>query len=75
MEYAHIMRDAILTTILAICAERVVNKLKKWWYKEEDINIKDIHIDFIPERTEDERILITQAGHNPKVFKYFSDVE
>jgi len=75
MEYAHIMRDAALTTVLAICAERFVNKLKKWRCSEEDITINDLHMDFIPEETEDETILITQAGHNPKVFKYFSDVE
>ena len=75
MEYAHIIRDAILTTVLAVCAERFVNKFKKWWYSEEDITINDLHIDFIPEKIEDETMLITQAGHNPKVFKYFSDVE
>ena len=50
MEYVHIMRDAILTTVLAVCAERFVNKFKKWWYSVEDININDIHIDFILEK-------------------------
>ncbi len=39
MEYGSIKRDALLTTVLAICAERVVNKIKKWWYREEDIDI------------------------------------
>ena len=75
MDITIIVRDAILTSVLAVCAERVINKCKKWWYREEDIDINNIHIDFIPERTEDETILITQTGHHPKVFKYFSDVE
>ncbi len=28
MEYGSIIRDALLTTVLAICAKRVVNKIK-----------------------------------------------
>ena len=75
MDITVIIRDAILTSVLAVCAERIINKFKKWRYSEEDIDINDYHINFIPERTEDETILITQTGHHPKVFIYFSDVE
>ena len=75
MDITIIIRDAILTSVLAVCAERVINNFEKWCYSEEDIDINDYHINFIPERTEDETILITQTGHHPKVFKYFSDVE
>ena len=75
MDVVNLIRDLIITTVLAVCAERIINRIKKWWYSEEDIAINDLHIDFIPEKTEDETILITQVGHNPKVFEYFSDVE
>ena len=74
MTVAKIIRDTVLTTILAICAERVINKFKKWWYSSEDIDVNNIHIDIIPERVEDETVLITQVAHHPKVYKYFSDV-
>ena len=74
MEYGTIIRDALLTTVLAICAERVVNKIKKCWYREVDVDINDIKINFIPETTDEEKILIIRKGHKPEIFKYFSDV-
>ena len=74
MEYGTIIRDALLTTVLAICAERVVNKIKNWWYREEDIDINDIHIDFIPQTENDEHVIVTRKGKHPEIFKYFSDV-
>lgn len=75
MEISNLIRDSIITTILALCAERVVNRIKKWWYKEEDIDINNVHIDFIPQSTNDEKIIVTRKGKNPEIFKYFSDVK
>ena len=74
MDISIIVRDAILTSVLALCAERVVIRIKKWWYSEEDITIDNIHIDFIPQTTEDEKMIITRKGKSPEIFKYFSDV-
>ncbi len=75
MDVVNLIRDSIITVVLALCAERVVNKFKNWWYKEEDIDINDVHIDFIPQTTNDETIIVTRKGKNPEVFKYFSDVK
>jgi len=74
MDISSIVRDSILTTILAICAERIVNKIKRWWYREEDIDINNIHIDFIPQTENDEHVIVTRKGKHPEIFKYFSDV-
>ncbi len=74
MDIPSIVRDSILTTILALCAERVITRIKKWWYSEEDIDINNIHIDFIPQTTDDEQVIVTRKGKNPEIFKYFSDV-
>ena len=74
MDISSIVRDSVLTTILAICAERVVNKIKRWWYREEDIDINNIHIDFIPQTENDEHVIVTRKGKHPEIFKYFSDV-
>ena len=74
MDIPTIIRDSILTTVLALCAERVVSRIKKWWYREEDIDINNVHIDFIPQTTEDEALIITRKGKTPEIFKFFSDV-
>lgn len=74
MEFSNILRDVFIATVLAVFAERVVNRVKKWWYIEEDVNINDLHFEFIPE-IEEGTGLIKQTRRNPKVFKYFSDVE
>ena len=75
MDVINLIRDSVITVVLALCAERVVNKIKNWWYKEEDIDINDVHINFIPQTTHDETIIVTRKGKNPEVFKYFSDVK
>jgi len=74
MDIPSSVRDSILTTVLALCAERVITRTKKWWYSKEDINIDSIHIDFIPQTTNDEQVIVTRKGKNPEIFKYFSDV-
>ena len=48
------MRDSIITTVLVVCAEKNT-RITNWWYKEEDIDINDVHIDFIPQSTNDEK--------------------
>lgn len=75
MDISNLIRDSVITAVLAICAERVINRVKKWWYKKEDIDINDVHIDFVPQITEEEKIIVTRKGKNPEVFKYFSDVK
>ena len=74
MDIQSIVRDSILTTVLALCAERVITRIKKWWYREEDIDINNIHIDFIPQTENDEHVIVTRKGKHPEIFKYFSDV-
>ena len=74
MDISTIVRDSILTIILALRAERVITRIKKWWYREEDIDINNIHIDFIPQTKNDEHVIVTRKGKHPEIFKYFSDV-
>jgi len=75
IHYIEIVRDALVATSVGICGENIYRKVKNWYYHKEDININNIHIDFIPQTTEDEQMIITRKGKNPEVFKYFSDVE
>ena len=75
IHYIEIVRDALVATSVGICGEKIYRKVKNWYDHKEDIKINDIHIDFIPQTTEDEQMIITRKGKNPEVFKYFSDVE
>lgn len=74
MDITNLIRDSVITVVLGLCAERIINKFKNWWYSEEDININNLHIDFIPQTTEEERMIITRKGKNPEIFKYLSNV-
>ena len=74
-DWPNLIRDSLITSVLAICAERIVNKIKNWYYSERDIKINDVHIDFIPQTTEEETMIITERNHNPKIFKFYSNVK
>lgn len=65
----------VVLLIIGICAKSVYCNFYRWYHKEEDININDLHIDFVPETTDEEKIIVTRKGKNPEVFKYFSDVK
>jgi len=39
------------------------------------VRIDDINIEFIPQTTEEETILVNEKNHKPKVFKFYSHVE
>ena len=71
MDIANLVRDSIITTILALCAERFINRVKKWWYSEEDIQFNNVRIDFMPEYQEDEKMIITRKGKIPKFSNIF----
>ena len=75
MGFPNVLRDVVLTTVLTICVERVFTKFKHWWYHKQNVDIDHVHIDFVPERTEDETVIITTKNHNPKLFKYLTVVK
>jgi H2-forming N5,N10-methylenetetrahydromethanopterin dehydrogenase-like enzyme len=70
-----IARDALVATSVGICGKKLYHKVKNWYYHKEDIEIKDIHIEFIPQTTEDEMVIITRKGKEPELFKYFSQIK
>ena len=69
-----IVRDSLIASILGFCGQKVYIKFKNWYYSEKDIDINDIHLDFIPQTTMDEVVIITRKGEDPELFKYFSKV-
>jgi predicted flavoprotein YhiN len=58
-----IARDALVATSVGICGEKIYQKVKNWYYHKEDIDIKDIHIEFTPQTTEDEIVIIIVASN------------
>ena len=70
-----IARDALVATSVGICGKKIYQKVKNWYYHKEDIEIKDVHIEFIPQTTEDEMVIITRKGKEPELFKYFSQIK
>lgn len=75
IHYIEIIKDTLVATLVGICGKRVYYKVKNWYYHKEDININDVHIEFIPQTTEDEMVIITRKGKEPELFKYFSTVK
>ena len=56
-----IARDALVATSVGICGKKLYHKVKNWYYHKEDIDINDVHIEFIPQTTEDEMIILTKV--------------
>ena len=70
-----IARDALVATSVGICGKKLYHKVKNWYYHKEDIEINDVHIELIPQTTEDEMVIITRKGKEPELFKYFSQIK
>ena len=75
IHYFEIVRDGVVATIVGMCNKKIYCKVKNWYYKKEEININDIKLEFIPQTTEDEMIIITRKGKDPELFKFFSKVK
>ena len=71
MHYVEVVKDALVATLVAICGKQVYHKFKRWYYNTKCVEINDVHIEFIPQTTEEETILLTEKNHKPKVFKFF----
>ena len=74
-DFTESIKDAIVALAVGICGKKLYRSMKKWWYSDEDIDINDFHIEFVPQITEEEKIIVTRKGKNPEIFKYFSDVK
>ncbi len=55
-----IVRDSLIATLVGFCGQKVYVKVKHWYYGDKDIDINNIHIDFIPQTTNNEVIIITR---------------
>ena len=69
------IKDAIIAFSVGMCGKNIYRRIKKWYYNEKDIKIDDINIEFIPQRTDEETILVNEKNRKPKVFKFYSNVE
>ena len=69
-----IARDALVATSVGICGKKIYQKVKNLYYHKEDIDINDVHIEFIPQATGDEMIIITRKCKEPELCKYFSTI-
>jgi hypothetical protein len=84
MEYFIILGNGITDAVIGICIENIYKKIKSLFKSNKNENennimedniIKNINIDFIPQKTEDEIILLTQKNKNPKIFKKNKSVQ
>ncbi len=70
-----IVRDSLIASIVGFCGQKIYMKVKNWYYGDNDININDVIINFQPQTTEDEVVIITRKNEQPELFKYFSQVK
>ena len=75
IHYLEIIKDAIVATLVDICGKKVHQKVNNLYYNKQDIDINNIHIEFTPQTTEDEIIIITHKGEHPELFKFLSKVK
>ena len=75
IHFIEIIKDTLVATLVGFCGKKVYHKVQNWYYNKKDLDINDIHIDFIPQATEDEMVIITRKGNQPEVFKYFSNIK
>ena len=80
-----ILKDAVVTTMVGICGKVVYNNVRSYYNKhllqidekvyekQKEIDINNIHIEFVPQITNDEMVIITRKHKSPELFKYFSD--
>lgn len=75
MHYVEIIKDAMVATLVGFCGKKVYHKIQNWYYSKDDINIDDVKIQFIPQTSEEEMIIITHKNEKPELFKYYKTVE
>ena len=75
MHYIEIVTKTLVATLVGICGKRIYHKITKWYYNEKTVKIDDVNIEFIPQTTEEETIIVNEKNKNPKVFKFYSSVE
>ena len=74
-DFSESIKDAIVALAVGICGKSVYRRGKRWYYNEKALRIDDINIEFVPQTTEEETIIVNEKNKNPRMFKFYSNVE
>ena len=62
------LEETIAAAIIGFIVERIIRKTLKYIYKEE--NTDNIHLEYHPQNTVDELVIVAEKDNNTKLYKF-----